>query len=219
MRVLAGARWLWKERGRCISAGDFHAGARGRGESFGGGGGRYLARNRVSLPRWGLQTRRPPAAAALLSSPASVRDDPCSAATVLCCDTTSHRHGNRASPFHSGERDPRRGWEGGSCTLPCDGGTDGCQKARGELWRRISGRRRGAPRGPPRRGAQHSTHRIPPRSPRRQQRRRGTMGTADPSASLLSHVLLWDKSLRTQTQRELGTYCSPRRLEPRLLPS
>lgn len=181
MRVFAGTRWLEEERGRCISAGDFHAGARGRGESFGGSGGRHLARNHVSSPRWGLQTRRLPQ---LLSSPALL-----SCATIpavqrlsfvvtlpaIAMEIEHHR-------FTPKEWDPRRGWEEGSSTFPCEGGTDGCQKAHGELCHGISRR----PRGPPWWGTQHSTHCIPPCSPRRRQRRRGTTGTANSSSSLLS---------------------------------
>lgn len=57
-RVLAGTRWLKEEQGHGVSAGDFHARARGREESLGGSDGRYLARNRASSRRWGLQTWR-----------------------------------------------------------------------------------------------------------------------------------------------------------------
>lgn len=56
MGALAGTRRLKKEQGHDVSAGDFHAGARGREESLGGSDGRYLAGNRTSSLRWGLQT-------------------------------------------------------------------------------------------------------------------------------------------------------------------
>lgn len=99
--AFGGIRWLQAQRegGRCVSAGDFHAGARGRGDSCGDGG-RYLARNRVSSPRWGLQPRRLPQ---LLSSPA-----PRSCATIPAVQRPSFvvtlpaiAMEIRASPFHS----------------------------------------------------------------------------------------------------------------------
>lgn len=136
----------------------------------------------IACPGRGGDCSPGPAAAAL--SPAPVCDDPCSAATVLCCDTTSHRHGNKSitASLPPG-RDPRRGREEGICTFPCTGGTDGCQKARGELRHGTSRR----PHGPTRRDA----HRIP----LRRQQGRGTAGAAEPCASLLSDVLPWEKSL------------------------
>lgn len=51
----------------------------------------------------------------------SCAGDPCSAATVLCCDTASHCHGNPA-PASRG---------GGSSTFLCQGSTDRCQQAQG----------------------------------------------------------------------------------------
>jgi len=194
-----------KDRARSISEGDFHAGARGRGESFGGRS-RCLARSRASSARWGLQPRRTPqplspSPALLPTIPAVQRLSFDVTPPAIAMEIEHHRLTPGPSPGLGGRKQPR----------PVRGQHGWVPKG---TWQAMPRSQQGT-RGPSRQRIQLSAHRIPPRSPGRWHRRHRAAGTADPSTPLLGDALLRDKS---QTQPERGTAFSQHRLQPRLLP-